>query len=924
MRPIKLTMSAFGPYAGEVCIEFDKLGRSGLYLITGDTGAGKTTIFDAITFALYGKPSGENRETGMLRSKYAGAETPTRVELVFEVAGKTYTLIRSPEYERPKKRGEGTSRQSAEAELVFPDRPSVTKLREVDQAVRELIGLDREQFSQVAMIAQGDFLKLLLADTSSRQEIFREIFKTGLYQSFQERVYRAADDVSKRREEAQRSAEQFLRGVKVPPGDLYADQFAQVLRGEMPTERGLELIGAFIEADEAMSRELDVCEEETDKTLAETNEHLRLLADQEQRERALSAAERELEQSRAKAGADEERLRREEARKPAWERLGAEAAALNAELPGYIRREELRAEELTLQKRIAAAEDAIRRKERVLSEGREKLSADRLRRAQLENAGAQKERMQREKETLCARDAQLAALLKSLQLLQSCEQNVARRQDSFVALQRDAVRLRESYERLNHAFLSEQAGILAEGLQPGAPCPVCGATDHPRPARKSADAPTEAQLQKEKKRAEDAERDAANASLEARAALTQRDARREEAETALSSLLPDCALTEAADRAASERRTLAYDIRRLTLEIVEEEQKLREKDALDAQLPKQEQLLRQLEESLHAEKAALATDQARNTALHEEREALDRRLPYPDEQAAKGEILRLRSEQDAINAAIEAARRAQERSRQSLAELLGRVGQLREQCASAPGFDRERELARQTELSERRRQLTTQQRELHSRITVNRSAQESIRLRQHDLAALDEEYRWMEDLSVTVNGKIRGRDKIRLETYIQMTYFDRILERANLRLQRMSGGQYQLTRREDGAGNRGQIGLDLDVIDHYNGSTRSVKTLSGGESFLASLALALGLSDEIQASSGGIRLDTMFVDEGFGSLDEDTLRVAIDALYDLTEVERLVGIISHVAELKSRMDKKILVTKDRSGGSHAQVVTETV
>ena len=182
----------------------------------------------------------------------------------------------------------------------------------------------------------------------------------------------------------------------------------------------------------------------------------------------------------------------------------------------------------------------------------------------------------------------------------------------------------------------------------------------------------------------------------------------------------------------------------------------------------------------------------------------------------------------------------------------------------------------------------------------------------------------MEDLSVTVNGKIRGRDKIRLETYIQMTYFDRILERANLRLQRMSGGQYQLTRREDGAGNRGQIGLDLDVIDHYNGSTRSVKTLSGGESFLASLALALGLSDEIQASSGGIRLDTMFVDEGFGSLDEDTLRVAIDALYDLTEGERLVGIISHVAELKSRMDKKILVTKDRSGGSHVQVVTETV
>lgn len=920
MRPIKLTISAFGPYADKMTLELDQLGRSGLYLITGDTGAGKTTIFDAITFALYGKPSGDNRESGMLRSKYADPDTPTQVELVFQVGDKEYTLRRSPEYERPKKRGEGTIHQAAEAELIYPDGRRVTKLREVEECVQEILGLDREQFSQVAMIAQGDFLKLLLADTATRQDIFREIFKTGLYQSFQERVRLGTADVSKRRDEALRSAEQFLRGVKIPPADLHAAEFAQVQSGDAPMERGVEIIEDFISADERMQTELDAQETATDAALAETNEHLRLLAEQEQRERALAAAESRLESARGSDSADEQRLRSEEARRPEWERIGAEAAALNAELPGYVRREELRMEEKKLLRRISEAEESIRKTQSARTQGEEKLADDRLRRAQLENAGAQRERLAREKEALSARDTQFAALLKTLQNLGNCEENVARRQESFLRLQREAAQLRENYERLNFAFLSEQAGILAEGLVPGAACPVCGSTEHPHPAQKSSAAPTEAQLQREKKRAEDAELSASNASLEARAALTQRDARREEAETALVALLPGCTMTDAADRAAAERRVISEELRRLTLAILDEEQKLREKDELDVQLPKLEERLRALEADLHAQNAALTADKTRCAALREERESLDKRLTFASEMAAKTEILRLREEQNAMNASLEAARSARERSRQALAELLGRIGQLREQCAAAPSFDREREQARQLELSERRRALTAQQRELHSRLTVNRSALESIRLRRHDLAALDEEYRWMADLAATVNGQIRGRDKIKLETYIQMTYFDRILERANLRLNRMSGGQYQLRRREEGASGRGQSGLELDVLDHYNGSTRSVKTLSGGESFLASLALALGLSDEIQASSGGIRLDTMFVDEGFGSLDDETLNLAMNALIDLTEGERLVGIISHVGELKNRIDKQIVVTKDRSGGSRARIV----
>ena len=188
MRPLKLTMSAFGPYAGQVELELSRLGEQGLYLITGDTGAGKTTIFDAITYALYGEPSGENREPAMLRSKYADPEIPTWVELVFSYNGKVYTVRRNPEYLRPAKRGEGLTLQRAEAELHLPDGGVVTRTKEVTAAVAEIIGLDRNQFSQIAMIAQGDFLKLLLADTKSRQEIFREIFKTRYYMVFQEKL----------------------------------------------------------------------------------------------------------------------------------------------------------------------------------------------------------------------------------------------------------------------------------------------------------------------------------------------------------------------------------------------------------------------------------------------------------------------------------------------------------------------------------------------------------------------------------------------------------------------------------------------------------------------------------------------------------------------------------------------------------------
>ncbi len=209
---------------------------------------------------------------------------------------------------------------------------------------------------------------------------------------------------------------------------------------------------------------------------------------------------------------------------------------------------------------------------------------------------------------------------------------------------------------------------------------------------------------------------------------------------------------------------------------------------------------------------------------------------------------------------------------------------------------------------------------MHSYIASNKSALQKIKLKSGDLDDYEKRYQWVLPLSNTANGKVAGKEKIMLETYIQMTYFDRIISRANTRFMVMSGGQYELKRRKEAEDKKAQSGLDLDIIDHYNGTERSVKTLSGGESFKASLSLALGLSDEIQSIAGGIKLDTMFVDEGFGNLDDDSINQAMNALSGLAEGNRLVGIISHVSELKNRIDKQIVVAKEKSGGSKANII----
>ena len=1089
MRPLRLTLSAFGPYAGETVLELERLGRQGLYLIAGDTGAGKTTLFDAIAYALYGTPSGAARDASMLRSQYARPETPTYVELVFSYGGETYTVRRSPEYVRPAKRGGGTATQRAEAELHLPDGRVITKGREVDRAIVALIGLDRDQFAQVAMIAQGDFLKLLLADTRTRQEIFRELFRTRYYMVLQDRLKGETGRLQKQCETARTSVDQYLGGIQ---WDEPLPALDEARAGKLPlaetTALLAELIGRDAQTEEGLRRtrdDLDAAQQDVTARLARVEElaHARQQRDAARTRRAEQAVAAE-----TAAAA----LAAEQARAPRREAVAQELAALTAALPRYRalaeRQDDLAACARTIEdlrarqagqerdrqaldealqrdrqalaaladapaererllrdreraERRCAVLDEIDRDERALTEDRrrladaqercadlirqrERIDADLRREGDLlrcqkdawtasEGLAAARERLCHRLDRLGDRDRARTAAEELLARRDAARRALADAQAAYRAARGRAEDAEEDHRRLERAFRDGQAGLLAEGLVDGQPCPVCGAVHHPAPARRSERVPPEGALDAAKAAAETA-RQAANAASalagQAATAVEEREGQlraqlaaifddvpplddaaerlaaiqretaaeadrlraelraldaRQDARTALGSELDAqegriAALTDrqeglrtalaqaegdrsalhgrceqraeklrhaideqpdgAPARRADARRDAAAELDRLAAALRETEERLARRQALEGTLPQREQALADLALALAGTREATARQESRRVELTDQLAALRADLTHPDAETAEDRRQALERERTALDQALERAERADDAARTALAgtdEAIRALTALLDRSTpeDVPALEeRGRTLAAQRAAAEEDRSA------VHARRTANETALRNVRGRAEELRALEERYVWMRALARTVSGDLPGKEKIALETYVQMTFFDRILRRANLRFLVMSEGQYELKRRRTAQDDRRQSGLELDVLDHYNGTERSVRSLSGGESFQASLSLALGLADEIQSSAGGVRLDSMFVDEGFGTLDEAALGQAIRALTDLTEGDRLVGIISHVGELRERIDKQIVVTKDRTGGSRAAIV----
>ena len=924
MRPLHLTLSAFGPYAGQMEIPLEQLGERGLYLITGDTGAGKTTIFDAITYALYGEPSGDNRDPSMFRSKYAQPDTPTWVELVFSYGGQTYTVRRSTEYERPAKRGGGTTLQRAEAELHLPDGRLVTKTREVTGEIVNIIGLDRSQFAQIAMIAQGDFLKLLLADTRSRQEIFRKLFPTRGYMVFQEKVKSESGALQRECEAARASVKQYIDGVLCPQEDPMYPQWERAWAGELPIQETVELLEALLEQD----RERDTqCSEELEQLDGEWKAVTALLAKAEELEKAQSQLEEAQARRKTCAAqweAAQQQLEAQTAQAPQLEGLRAQLADLEAELPRYQELEQLR-QNLTAQTQSIRQQSTWLEEQENEQRRREKeLELWRQERTGLEEAGAQRERLLGQQTRAQEQSQRLEELSTLLAGCRQARANLESAQKRYGVARQKAQAAQEDYTGKNQAFLDEQAGVLAQDLAEGQPCPVCGSLTHPTPAQLSPGAPTEEELNRAKQAWEAAQQTASTWSVEAGKARTALEEREQRLRSQMAHVLPEQGADQPLDQVAQSIQEAQGEAQEALAQVKGQlrqvEAALARKRQLDTQIPQQEQRLGELEQAIASAREQLAGANSRREELEGQIHALKGQLRYPQADQARQEQSDLKGELQRLEEAQTQAQRRANAAQLALTGAEEAVKQLTHLVEQSQPVDLVAQRARSQELTLRRAQLTAVQRELHTRLTTNRTALEQIQGKTAQLTQLEQRYTWVRVLSNTVNGTLPGKEKIALETYVQMTFFDRILRRANLRLLVMTGGQYELKRRREAAGSRGQSGLEMDVIDHYNGTERSVKSLSGGESFQASLALALGLSDEIQSSAGGIRLDTMFVDEGFGSLDEESLNKAMGALGDLAQGNRLVGIISHVSELKEKIDKQIVVRKDRTGGSRVEIV----
>lgn len=905
MRPIQLTMSAFGPYAATQELDLERLGKSGLYLITGDTGAGKTTIFDAITFALYGKPSGRNRDSSMLRSKYAADGVPTEVILTFLHQGRRYTVRRNPDYIRKRTRGTGMTKQTAQAELTMPDGRVVSGVNQVTEHIEGILGVRREQFSQIAMLAQGDFLRLLLAQTEERQKIFRDIFGTDLYLLLQERLRERSGELGKIWEQTQAGIRQYAAGI------LWDDTKPE---GEtLPAQELLEELAGLIDRDQAEEKAVtEQLEALTPKREALTRE-IALLQSRQQAWEELTRAQAEEAEKADGVRRAQETLAALEEQQPERERLHGQILLLQAALPDYDRLEQARREQSAEAEKLrqdqAALEQGERRR-RELTRRLEQLTGEQK---ELEDAGQRLTELEQRQEEISGRMADIDGWVRARKELRKLEKKYAYAQQAY--LQADALARQEQTRAaaLRRRFNDEQAGIMAASLRPGEPCPVCGSIEHPRLARLSVSAPSQAEVEAAEQAAQDAQ---GNANRESQTAyqlrgqtLHARAALEEQASVLFGEAQPE-----------AERDRLQEEQRAGKAAILVQKQRLARLEDIRRQLPEEQALLERLRDGENTLKTRAA---ARQAALEQGEKELARQtedLAYPGKAQAAAALKQMKA---AYTGAVQAVERAQKDAGDRAQELQlsrGRVAALKKQA----GTGDEKQNIRQKEsenraLLERERKLREEYGRLTHRRKTNEAMLAGIRDKRAELKKVEEKLAWVRALAQTAGGGLTGRAKVTLEAYVQTRFFDRILGRANVHLMKMSGGKYDLKRRDTDQDRQGKSGLELDVIDHYNGSVRSVKSLSGGESFLASLALALGMAEEVQTSASGVQLDTLFVDEGFGSLDEDALRQAMEALQSLAAENRLVGIISHVAELRREIDRQIVVEKTPAGGSVATV-----
>lgn len=1043
MKPVYVKMSAFGSYAGVETVDFSEVNH-GIFLITGDTGAGKTTIFDAITYALYDETSGGRRDGEMMRSQYAGEDTRTYVEYKFIYRGETYLITRSPRQNRisRKKNKDGeytlTTDQPA-VELIMPDGlPYKGKIKETNQKIIEIIGLDVNQFTQIAMIAQGDFLKLLLAPSRERKEIFAKIFDTGIYWRMEEELRNRAKAMYGKLEDNRKDILREMDHVRCIENSVLARQWAEMPHFlESESDRLIDFVKQIneeaIEKEEEINKALQLNQEELSRITADLsraediNKLFTLLNNARMEKEKLEGRKASMEELRLKAEAAkratlvepketvfllkqkelkecgfriteikswldhnkkelEDRKQSKDETEAAYKSknpdLLAKISKINELLPKYLQFEEKSSAVEIIKRKKLKARTELDRITASITGAKERQDIITGEQEKLKNASEQAVLLAQSVEKLAEKKAALENLLTSVQALQKLSTTLIRAEKEFSSAEKTAGEKLDRYDEMYHRFIEGQAGILAHELAEGCPCPVCGSVSHPQKAVLLTTSVTQNELQSAKKEKDYADKvqkekyDAlqqAKQNYESRRTLIEHEGKNiigpefgpeNVSEEELSAALSGSSrrLQEETDKKGlADAARLKYDNNTAELKKL--------KEALDTYALEKETAEKAFNESeISYAAAASEINTLKASLLYESKEAAQQELSVSKEQILGLETAVSQAAdlyQVLLNKTTEKQGnlKAEESNLARLSEEAGKAEEVFLSEAAVQGFpdvdsyhsarlatkrieelDKNYQVYREdvikndvnlrnfTDQTEGKSQVETAAMEKKKSELVNaksqlneanrivygiRTSNEAVLLKaarlMDDRKKTKEEYEVISRLDATANGRLTKRH-MNFETYIQRRYFDSILKAANKRLYVMSNGQFILKCRDmEDLAAQGEVGLDLDVYSVVNDQSRDVKTLSGGESFMAALSMALGMADIIQNTAGSIHIDTMFIDEGFGSLSEETRMQAIKILNDLSDGNRLVGIISHVTELKAQIATKLIVTKGEKG-----------
>lgn len=927
MKPLKLTMSAFGSYAGKNVIDFTGQ-QQGIFLITGDTGAGKTTIFDAITYALYNQTSGGERNGNMMRSQYAQPETETYVELEFLYRGQTYRVCRNPDYKITKTLKNGKIREqkvphSVELTLpdgtVFPEKKNAT-----DAKIIEILGLTADQFSQIVMIAQGDFLKLLYTKSDERKMIFSKLFRTDIYWKIQENLRRKSMEMDERIQENDRAFEQEKSRIILLPEseELPLDELVERLRERLKDalkEQNLRRANV-----EELNKKITKYEEIN--KLFVSLEKIRQTGKELEARQAESKERRQQIENALKADkvlvAEQQNLRQQQEVEQSAQAIAkmTETLADHQEMFETLKTQlqeaeaKQKREAADIQKKMLALEQSFPSYEALQNARSEEQQAKKV----WEDLGKTSE------ESFHKKKAGIAAL-KEQQKQQ--EQVVEQTKKNWEQTSLSASESAKHYEHMYEAFLKEQAGILAENLSVGCPCPVCGSTVHPDPAKLSDHAVTELEVEQAKKTRAAAEekRDLAYAAFEAEKTEKQKLAQaveKEEADFVLAQTIAKQQRKEAEQNYVSLQKTAEQIREKLVYPSLAEAKKQyaamqKALEAAEQEIAKKRQKVSELAEAMNTLKGQKLAEEenqktAKKLAVKTEKEyaKLLEKSGFVSEETYHLAILPERSRS-------KLEREEKEYESQCLRQQSEQ--KLLEKQVSGKTYTDTTELNEQLKAEKQAlKEAEKTYMELHTAYENDRSVLQNCAVYLEKGKKLEREDQVIKSLSKTANGRLSGSAKIDFETYIQRQYFKQIIHEANKRLLTMSNHQFILKLKEEAnTGRKTNEGLDLSVYSLVTDSERDVKTLSGGESFLAALAMALGLSDIVERSAGAIHPDMMFIDEGFGSLDENSRNQAVRVLQEMAGGSKLIGIISHVTELKQEIDDQLIVSKDENG-SHVR------